>query len=80
MYGLISILEKEYSISEVIEMLSNIDVEELKDYAIGHNICPKCFGELSEYRYQENRGEAWGRPAYETMCELRCEGCGEVYE
>ena len=80
MYGLISILEKEHSISEVVELLSSFDVEELKDYAIGHNICPKCFGELSEYKWEESRGEYMGRPAYETMCELKCEGCGEVYE
>jgi hypothetical protein len=72
-------LEDYYSVAEIIELLSNIDKEEIEEYAKEHFICPKCFGDLKLITYYESRGEHFGFPATEEMSKLVCENeCGWV--
>ena len=80
MFDLIEILETRLSPSEIIEMLSCYDKQYVEDYAIKHNICFRCLSDIIVVNWQEDRGEFWGSPAYEEMSELKCSGCGEVFE
>jgi hypothetical protein len=43
-------------------------------------ICPKCYGELVERRWEEDRGECFGKPVIEEISEVLCENCGWVNE
>lgn len=76
---LINILEDRYSPVEIVEMLNEIDVEDIEKYAKAHDVCPKCLGELILHTYKERRPDHFGFPAYETMRELVCCNCGEIY-
>ncbi len=78
-YDLIEILEERYSPSEIVELLNDFDESKLKDYAIEHDVCIKCYGNLVIHRYKEDRGEFWGFPCSEEMSELICECCNSVY-
>lgn len=80
MFDLIEILEERLSPSEVVELLNLYDKQKIQDYAIKHKICVKCLSDIIVVTWQEDRGEFWGSPAYENMSELRCSGCGEVFE
>jgi len=47
----------------------------VKEYAIYHNICPKCRERLKLITYYEPKCEHFGYPASEEISELRCD-CG----
>lgn len=79
-YEVISILEDRYLPEEIVEMLDNIEKEDIKDYAVKNMICPKCYGELVERRWEEDRGECFGKPVIEEISEVLCENCGWVNE
>ena len=82
MYDLIDLLEDKLTPAEIVELLNEVfhdfkeSKEELKEYAIGNNICPMCTTQLSVYSWKEDRGEHFGFPAFEEMTELRCPECG----
>lgn len=76
---LINILEETYTPAEIIEMLNSIDKIDIENYALDNYICPICCGELIVHKYKERRPDYWGSPAYEEMCDLVCERCGEVF-
>lgn len=72
-------LEERYTVSEIVELLNEFDRNDLEEYAIGRNICPRCGGKLLVHRFKEDRGEFWGFPCKETIEELICEDCNETY-
>jgi uncharacterized protein with PIN domain len=76
---LVEILEEQFTPLEVVELLSGFYEEDLEDYAIKNNICPKCLSQLTIYKWKESRGECFGFPTYEEMSELVCQGCGRVF-
>jgi uncharacterized protein with PIN domain len=59
-------------------MLNEFDRDEFEDYAVGHNICPKCLGTLEIHKWKEPR-EFWGSKCYQDMEELWCQECHETY-
>jgi len=71
-------LEDYYSISEIIEILSNITKEDIEEYAKENFVCPKCYGDLKLITYYEPRSEHFGMPVSEEMSELVCEECGWI--
>ena len=82
---LIDILEEKYLPSEVVKELKNLDLssfeeECVREYALNHDICYECSGELIWHTWNEDRGEFWGSRCYEQMSELKCRDCGETYE
>ena len=79
MNELIEILEERFAPVEIIKLLDGIDKFDVDNYAVEHDICPVCLGELVIHRYKERRPDFWGFPAYEEMCELVCSRCGEVF-
>lgn len=79
MNELIKLLEEQYTPAEIIELLNSINKFYIDDYAIEHDICPFCGGELVIYKYKERRPDYWGFPAWEEMCNLMCSGCGEIF-
>lgn len=75
-YDLIEMLEEhDYSTSEIVELLMDIDKTKVEDYAVSKWICPRCFSDLKVHTYKETR-EAWGRPVEEEMSEIYCRNCG----
>lgn len=79
MIDLIDILEDKYSPVEIVELLNTIDRQDIEDYAIEHNICPRCLSQLSFKTWKEDRNEYMGFPAYEDVTEIYCQSCGAVY-
>jgi uncharacterized protein YbaR (Trm112 family) len=79
MKELLDFLETRYSPSEIVDLLNEFDEIKLEDYAIEHDICPRCAGSLMVHKWKEDRGEFWGFPCKENMSELRCENCNETY-
>jgi rubrerythrin len=80
LHDLIEILEEEnYSPSEIVEILSSIDRNDVEEYALQHMICPRCYSRLEIHIWDESRGEYWGFPARETMAEYYCPGCKADY-
>ncbi len=68
-----------YSPSEIVEILSNINKEDIEEYAKENFVCPKCYGDLKLITYYEPRSEHFGMPVSEEMSELVCENeCGWV--
>ncbi len=80
MNDLIEILEERFSPEEIIEIFNDISEDKIEDYAISHSLCVKCGGNLIVHRWLESRGECRGFPCKESMSELVCESCGEVYD
>lgn len=76
---IIEMLEERHTPLEIVEKLKSIDVFDIDNYAVGHDICPICLGELVIHRYKDYRGECFGFPSWEEMCELVCSRCGEVF-
>lgn len=76
---IINSLEERYSLTEIIEMLNEIDSDDIEKYAIAHDVCPRCYNELVIQTWKERRPDHFGFPAYETMRELVCQSCGEIY-
>ena len=79
-YEVTSILEDRYLISEIVEFLSNIEKEDIRDYAIKNMVCPICYSNLVIRNYWESRGECFGFPCREEMNELLCENCDWIDE
>jgi uncharacterized protein with PIN domain len=79
MEELLNYLETKYSPSEIVWLLNEFDQEKVEDYALAHDLCPRCGGDLMVYRWKEYRGEYFGFPAYEPLSELRCESCNETF-
>jgi len=82
---LIDILEEKYLPSEVVKELKNLDLssfeeEQLREYALNHDLCYECGGDLILHTWKENRNEFWGFPCFEEMSELKCQDCRETYE
>lgn len=82
---IINVLEEKYLPSEVVKELKLLDLssfeeEQLREYALDHDICYECGGELVVHTWKESRGEFWGFPCQEEMSEIRCRDCGEIYE
>lgn len=82
MWDLIDTLEQLLSPVDIIILLEDIIDEkylpDLEKYAIKHNICPYCLGELTIRYYSESRGEHFGFPATEVMEEIECYKCGVI--
>ena len=78
-YELTSILEDRYLPEEIVEFLSNIEKEDIRDYALKNMVCPKCYGDLVERSYKEDR-EHFGFPCKEEINEILCENCGWIDE
>lgn len=76
---IIEMLEERHTPLEIVEILYSLDKFDVDNYAVEHDICPLCLGELVIHRYKDYRGDFWGFPAYEEMCELMCSRCGEVF-
>ena len=76
---LFDILEEKYTPEEIQQLLCDYDEDQLKDYCLGHDICPLCGSSLFIHRWNEDRGEFWGSKCHEEMTELKCESCGETY-
>jgi uncharacterized protein with PIN domain len=79
MDDLIQILEEKYLPVEIIEILNTIDRQDIEDYAIEHNICPRCLSQLNFKTFKDYRNEYMGFPAYEDVTEVYCQCCGAVY-
>lgn len=75
LYELLSALEDRYLPSEIVEILSNLDKDDIRDYAVENMICPLCFNGLEVVTWKESRNEHFGKPVEEEMCELVC-SCG----
>lgn len=75
---LVEVLEERYTLSEIVELLSDFDKEDLQNFAIQNNICPKCFDILTVHKWKEP-SEHFGFPCREEMSELICVGCGEAF-
>lgn len=75
---LIEILEEQFTPLEIVELLSGFYEEDLEEYAINNNICPKCLSQLTIHKWGE-LSEHFGRPVVEEMSELICNGCGRVF-
>ncbi len=84
MNSIFFLLEQQLSPSEVVELLTyflnfpDSSRDQLEEYAILNNICPKCFSKLTTYCWEE-RSEYFGRIVGEEMSELRCDCCGWMY-
>lgn len=72
---IIEVLEDRYLAEEVVELLHSVlftnrrdNQIRLKEYAISHNICPKCYSRLETHSYEEDRGEHFKEMMYETRC------------
>lgn len=78
MNDLFEILEERYSYSEIVELLNEFNEERLREYAIDHEVCPRCAGMLFTHNWEEKR-EWWGSICFEPLSELKCENCGETY-
>lgn len=52
---------------------------EFEDICFSENKCSNCGGDLELKTYKEDRGEFQGFECKETMIELYCPDCGEVY-
>ncbi len=76
---MIEVLEERFSLENIIEFLTSLNKDQIEDYAVSKNICPKCFSSLILNTWKEER-EYQGSPAFETMSELTCEGCGDTYQ
>lgn len=76
---IIEILEERYRPAEIVEILKCITKFDIEEYALTHDVCPLCCGELFVRRYKEYRGEYFGFPSWEEMCDLVCSRCGEVW-
>ena len=72
-------LEKEYLPEEIVEMLRTITEDDVVKYALDNDVCPKCYFKLINNTWKEE-SEHFGFPAMETMGNMKCSGCGEVYE
>lgn len=85
MNELISLLEGQLSPEEIVELLNFVlhnyydSKEELSEFALEHNICPKCASPLMIKTWYEPRGEHFGHPCKEAMSELYCEYCGVTF-
>lgn len=77
---IIEILKRNFKPVEIVEILNDFtfNQEELDNYAIEHEVCPKCYSELVIHSWKEDRGQYFGFPVEENMSELRCEECGWV--
>jgi hypothetical protein len=76
---LVEVLEERYTLSEIVEMLCDIDKQDIEDYAIGHNVCPRCYSQLELHTWKEARGDYFGSPAFEEMGEIYCLCCGASF-
>lgn len=76
---LVEVLEERCTLLEIVELLSDFDKEDLQDFAIQNNICPKCFDILTVHKWKEIRGEYFGFPCEEEMSEFICQGCGSIF-
>ena len=75
-YDLIEMLEEnDFTSSEIVELLMDIDKTVVEDYAIKKWICPRCYSDLKVHTYKEPR-EGWGRIVEENMSEIYCRNCG----
>lgn len=77
---IIELLEEIYTSAEIVEMLQDIDSYDIEKYALDHDICSRCYGELGRYEWYEDRGEFWGFPCKQRMVGARCVQCGEIYD
>lgn len=68
--------ENDFTSSEIVEILMNLDKSKVEDYAISKGICPICFSDLGVHTWKESRGEFWGFPCHEEMSETYCQNCG----
>ena len=78
MNELIEILEERFTPVEIIKLLDGIDKFDVDNYAVEHDICPLCLGELVIRKYKEYRGEFWDFLLMKN-CDLVCLSCGEVF-
>jgi len=78
-YELTSILEDRYLPEEIVEMLDDIEKDDIKDYAVKNMVCPKCYGELVEKSWEDDR-EHFGFPCKKEMREILCENCDWIDE
>lgn len=78
MEELLNFLETKYSPSEIIELLNEFDEEKVEDYALAHDLCPRCGGDLMVHRWREKH-EYWGSIVFESLSELKCESCNETF-
>ncbi|MCE5220017.1 MAG: hypothetical protein LLF98_01815 [Clostridium sp.] len=75
MDSLFEILEEHYKSDEIIEMLRDFDRDDLEEYAISHNTCIRCGGDLLIHRWLEDKGEYCGDKTYKEMKVFVCENC-----
>lgn len=79
MGDLIEVLESNnFTPSEIVELLSSVDKNEIEDYALEHMICTRCYSCLKMVRWREER-EYMGSITYENFLEFQCDYCGETY-
>ena len=85
MYDIINALDNMMSPSEVVETLNlafrhyKRSLQQIKQYALDNNICPKCTCELEVHTWIEDRGECHGYPTKEYMSEKVCPNCNTEY-
>ena len=90
---ILDMLDRGGDMSDLIDIVGNIIemvednpmmfVEDLKyallDKCREENCCPVCGTQLDVVgSYNEDRGEFWGRPAYETIYIYGCTDCGYI--
>jgi len=75
---LLEYLKERYSPSEIVELLNEFDEDQLRDYALENDVCPRCGGEIYTHRWEEKH-EVWGAICFEPLSELKCSVCNETY-
>lgn len=74
---IIEILKRNFKPVEIVEILNDFtfNQEELDNYAIEHEVCPKCYSELVIHSLREP-SEYFGFYTEEKMTQLQCNNCG----
>lgn len=79
MKQIIELLEEIYTPAQIVEMLDKLSTYDVEEYALKHDVCSRCYGELERWEWNEPRDQFWGFPCSERMVGSKCCSCGEIY-